>query len=307
MHANSIRHISRADLDTEKWNQCIKDASNGLIYGYSFYLDMMSSQWDALVIGDYIAVMPLTWKKKAGLYYLYQPAFTPNLGIFGKEVNAQLVRDFIDAIPKKFRLIEINLNAGNAIDQATTADIRFMLLKNYYLQLNRPYNQLYNAYNDNIKRNIKKSVSLGCRLERGVAVEKVVQLANKQLGKISNLTTADFDKFSSIYNQLASLQKAKSYGIYLGDELLSAAVYFFSNGRAYYILVGNHPNGKTMGTSHYLIDRFIADHAGTDTILDFEGSDISNIAFFYSSFGSKVEHYPSIKINRLPWYIRWLK
>ncbi|HRG24810.1 MAG TPA: hypothetical protein PLL23_10470, partial [Chitinophagaceae bacterium] len=69
----------------------------------------------------------------------------------------------------------------------------------------------------------------------------------------------------------------------------------------------NHPNGKTIGASHALIDAFIADYAGQDLLLDFEGSDIRNLAFFYSSFGAIQEIYPALKINRLPFYLKWLK
>jgi len=71
--------------------------------------------------------------------------------------------------------------------------------------------------------------------------------------------------------------------------------------------VGNHPNGRTLGASHALVDAFIKDQAGQDLLLDFEGSDIRNLAFFYSSFGATEEKYPAIKLNRLPWYIRWMK
>ena len=91
------------------------------------------------------------------------------------------------------------------------------------------------------------------------------------------------------------------------NKLLASAAFFFSHNRAYYILVGNHPDGKTLGASHTLIDAFIKDHAGQDLILDFEGSDIRNLAFFYSGFGAKEEMYPAIKLNRLPWYIRLFK
>ena len=73
------------------------------------------------------------------------------------------------------------------------------------------------------------------------------------------------------------------------------------------LATGNHPDGKTIGASHALIDAFIKDHAGQDLILDFEGSDIRNLAFFYSSFGATEELYPALKINKLPWYIKLLK
>jgi hypothetical protein len=42
-------------------------------------------------------------------------------------------------------------------------------------------------------------------------------------------------------------------------------------------------------------------------LLDFEGSDIPNLAFFYSSFGAVNQAYPALKINRLPFYLKWLK
>jgi len=56
-----------------------------------------------------------------------------------------------------------------------------------------------------------------------------------------------------------------------------------------------------------LIDAFIKDNADKPLILDFEGSDIRNLAFFYSGFGAKDEQYPFLKINKLPFYLKWLK
>lgn len=71
--------------------------------------------------------------------------------------------------------------------------------------------------------------------------------------------------------------------------------------------MGNHPNGKTAGASHFLIDSFIIDHAGQNLLLDFEGSDIHNLAFFYSSFGARLETYPFVKLNHLPFWMQWAK
>ena len=110
-----------------------------------------------------------------------------------------------------------------------------------------------------------------------------------------------------MYHLLYQKKQATTYGIYRNDQLLASAAFFFSHGRAYYILVGNHPDGKTIGASHALIDAFIKDHAGQNLMLDFEGSDVPNLAFFYSSFGAVEEKYTGIKLNRLPAIIKWLK
>ena len=61
-----------------------------------------------------------------------------------------------------------------------------------------------------------------------------------------------------------------------------------------------HPDGRTSGASHLMIDYFIQEHAGQDLILDFEGSSISSLAFFYKSFGGQLEKFAGIKLNRLP-------
>ena len=52
---------------------------------------------------------------------------------------------------------------------------------------------------------------------------------------------------------------------------------------------------------------FIKDHAGQQRVLDFEGSDVRSLAFFYSSFGAVEEKYAAIKWNRMPWWLRWAK
>jgi Acetyltransferase (GNAT) domain len=302
MPGPSIQYLHRSQIDIVKWDKCIEEAPNGLIYAFSFYLDHMSKHWHALVLGDYEAVFPLTWNKKWGIYYLYQPAFTASLGIFGKNCTPELVKQFIAAIPSRFRLIEIDLNKGNA-----TADGSLMR-NNYILDLGRSYDVLYSNYRDNIRRNIKKCQQLNCRYETGIPVEEVLALSRQQLQKVSDLTQQDYTNFFDLYRFLVEKGKALTCGVYTAsNELVASCVYFFSHKRAYYILVGNHPNGKTIGASHYLVDRFIHDHSEKELLLDFEGSDIRNLAFFYGSFGATTETYPALRINKLPWWLKWLK
>ena len=297
-----IRYIERKDLDAQKWNQCIDQSQNGLIYGYSSYLDNMAVHWDALVLNDYEGVMPLTWNRKFGYYYLYQPAFTACLGVFGKNITEQLTGDFLSSIPKYFKLIEINLNAGNIFSVPSGFSI---LRKNYFLKLHKSYEELHQNFRENIRRNIKKAVQAGCTVKKNIPIQDVIGLARAQLSSVTNVKPEDFQNFEKLFNLLNTDQR-QTYGIYREDKLLSAAVFLFSHGRAYYILAGNHPDGKTLGTSHYLVDRFIADHAGTPLVLDFEGSDVQSLAFFYESFGSELEVYPAIRINNLPWIARLL-
>ncbi|MGZ8537153.1 MAG: hypothetical protein ACXWV9_02765 [Flavisolibacter sp.] len=299
---NSIKYLEQHEIDKSAWDNCIDQAPNGLIYGYSFYLDHMADHWDGLVLNDYEAVFPLPWRKKYGIHYLYQPFLTAQLGLFGKDLHASLLQEFLIAIPKKFKLWEFPLNYANIFP---LNEFHLYQRTNYILDLNRPYKELYNQYRENSKRNNKKAVQSGCHQVNNFHLDHILKLIKNQPSPASD---ADLARFTNLYYQLKNDGKAKIYGIQSKQgELIASAVFIFSHNRAYYILVGNHPNGKTLGASHALIDSFIRDHAGQDLILDFEGSDMRSLAFFYSSFGAHEEKYAAIKRNLLPWYVRLFK
>ena len=302
--ADQIQYLRNKEIDKQKWDTCIRNAPNGRIYAYSFYLDCMAEHWDAFVINDYETVMPLTWNKKYGISYLYQPAFTAQLGVFGSNFTEVLVGDLIKAITGKFKLIEISLNSANIFNVPPP----FLKSYNYILDLNKSYDELTNAYRENHKRNIAKAFQLGCLVSKEISVDEVMRLHEEQLKHIDGTKPEDYPKFKKLFDLVKNKGQAKTYGIIdRNKKIYASAVFFFSHNRAYYILVGNHHEGKALGASHALIDAFIKDHAGQNLLLDFEGSDIRNLAFFYEGFGSTYEMYPVLRINRLPWYVKLFK
>ena len=300
-----IQYLHHHEIDKKKWDELITNAGNGLIYAYSFYLDRMAKHWDALVLKDYQVVMPLTWNKKFGIYYLYQPAFTACLGIFGERISYVMVDQFVQSIPSKFKLIEISLNAGN---QFTGQSNRFIPAANYVLSLSKSYDDLYKSFRENHQRNIQKSIQNGNVIQKNISIDEVIDLNKQQMKKVAPVADESYDRLKGLYQFLYNQGKAVTYGIMSDqDKLLSSCVFFFSHNRAYYILVGNHPEGRNTGASHALVDAFIRDHSGQNLLLDFEGSDIESLALFYAGFGSMKETYPVIRWNRLPRWLGWMK
>lgn len=298
----SIQLIPYNNIDKQKWDACITNASNGVVYAYSFYLDAMAKNWEAMVLNDYEMVMPLTYNKKYGIYYLYQPPFCAQLGVFGNELTKEIVEKFIATIPLKYKYWDVYLNYKNIFSINN-----FYARNNYTLGLNKSYEELYVAFKENVKRNIKKSVQLNCTIKKNILIDDVIELAKVQTRLFSKLTNNDFEAIKKVYLFLMGKENAITYGVYLNNELLASAVFFFCNNRAYYILVGNHPDCKKIGASHALINEFIKDNANKNVLLDFEGSDIPSLAFFYSSFGAVEEKFVGVKFNNLPWYVRWIK
>ncbi|MBS1921018.1 MAG: GNAT family N-acetyltransferase [Bacteroidetes bacterium] len=299
-----IRYLTHSEIDKNKWDSCIESSTNGLIYAFSWYLDVMSKNWDALVLNDYEAVMPLTWNKKYGIQYLYQPFLTAQSGVFGNIVTSETLDVFLKAVPKKFQFWDFCLNRGNLF---SLKDFSLFQRSNFILNLDKSYPELYIAYNENIRRNLKKAEQAGCLIQKNFPVEKVIELASEQMKQFAHNYKDGLERFKRLYPVLEQKGMADSYGVFIKEKLLASCIILNSHQRIYYVLVGNHPDGKNIGASPAVIDAVIKDHAGKKITLDFEGSDIPGLANFYSSFGSKEEKYTAIRLNRLPFFLKWLK
>ena len=198
----AIQYLTYAEIDLKKWDDCILRANNGLIYAYSFYLNQMAPNWDALVMDDYDAVMPLTWNKKYGIHYLYQPAFTASLGVFGKDIDASKLNAFLNAIPDKFKYWDICLNHQNCFP---VADFTLYERVNYVLPLQQPYEILFSQFRESTQRNIKKSKDLNCVIKKNIAAEDIISLSQTQALKFDAVTNEDFKHIGNLYSLLLLL------------------------------------------------------------------------------------------------------
>jgi hypothetical protein len=178
---------------------------------------------------------------------------------------------------------------------------------NYVLDLNRSYNELFDNFRTSYKQLLKKADSSSFLVEKNIPLEDILTLTRKKLRAVSKTTETDYNNFLQLYNILKSRGQATNYCIYSKEnKIIASAVFLFSHKRAYYILAGNNTHG-TSGASHLVIDAFIKDHAGKDLLLDFEGSDIESIAFFFKGFGAQEEKHAGLHYNNLPWLFRLFK
>ena len=301
-----IHYIAHQNIDQKKWDACIRQSPQGLIYAYAWYLNCMSPQWDALVWGDYDAVMPLTRRKKWGIHYLYQPAFCAELGVFSKkEMNADTVRLFLQNIPVRYRYIDICLNRNNVNE---CKGYPFSLRNNYVLSLGASYTEISQRYSDNHIRNIKKANRNDLFFDLELNFYEALTLLKSFHDINSNYSKNDWICFEKLYQEAFSKQVVCCTGVRdVKGDLLSTAVFFYAHHTWFYIMAAGSKEGKALGASHFLVDQFIRLHAGTNTYIDIEGSDVDSVAFFYKGFGAENMPYPSMLINRLPVWLRWIK
>jgi hypothetical protein len=302
-----IVYLAHKDIDKTKWDLCIQESYNGLIYAYSWFLDLVSEKWDGLVENDYERVFPLTWKKKASIYYLHQPFFTQQLGIFSRSpLDEETIDRFVEAIPARFRLIEISLNSHNKLSGKGFITRNNL---NHELTLIENYEQIAAGYSENTVRSIKKAIKERLSVQAEVKPDLVVDMFRKNRGRyIHTLKDSDYQRFRRLVYTCLYKGKAQVWGAYSPEnELCAGIIFLFSHNRAVFLFSGLSDYGRMHGAMPFLIDAFIQEYAQTYLTLDFEGSNDPDLARFYRSFGSREVTYPFITKNRLPRLIRIVK
>lgn len=299
-----IRYLRNNEIDFMAWDECILQSPNGLVYGYSWFLDLCADQWDALILDDYDAVMPLPWREKRGFHYLYQPEMTQQGGVFSRvNLSPDLLSEFIAAIPRRFRLVEIMLNYGNNFSLPKLTERR-----NIVLRLNNNIDQIREKYSENTRRNIKKAKREEFTISNNFDLKNIMRLFTVNKGVELKISEYWIKRVSSITHALHHKGYGQSMSLYNNyNECVAGVFYVFYEQRIYFLFSGSGEKARKSGAMHFLIDALIEKYANSSNILDFEGSNNEGLARFYKSFGAVEQNYPILKINRLPFYLKWLK
>lgn len=301
-----IRYLTHKEIDKKEWDKALDRSHNRLPYAQSWYLDRVCPNWEALVLNDYKAIMPLTSKKKYGLFYLFPPYFAQQLGIFSEKIIDQaFLQRFLDSIPSKYQFIELNLNTRNTFK---VENYKSKPNRNIELDLSRDYEVLKKKYSDDIARNIKKAHKNNVQIKNGIDAGEIIHMFRKNTGKkISNLKTTHYKVLSLLFDDLRKHDQLETTGAFINGKLCAGVVWLKYPGRSVFLFSANNSESRKNGAMHLMIDNFIKQNAGKNMILDFEGSNIDSLARFYKGFGSDEYVYLQIRRNRLPKLVRWIK
>ena len=299
-----IQHLGHQQIDKHQWDQLIRSAPGGTLYGQSWYLDAVCPGWQALVSGDYSRLMPLTYGRKFGFSYLYQPFLSQQLGVFSRaHLKPQEVDEFLGAIPPVFKLIEITLNDQNPpgpifpVEKHTTCR----------LNLNPAYSRIQEKYTENTRRNLKKAPLDNLRFRTNITLPEFLELLPKDKSAGAHILALNKNRPALL--RLVPAMLNRNAGMICGiknrhGDLLAAALIAQDKGFHYYLAPTMNDEGRETRAMFYLIDRYIHLQAGLPAILDFEGSDIESVARFYKGYGAVESTYTSLRINRLPWFLK---
>ena len=280
-----IKYLRNTAIDYLRWDRCIMQSINPLAYAYSWYLDIVSPGWEALVSDEYEYIMPLPLKSKYKITYLVQPILTQQLGIFSKHIiDEKIIDEFVKEIP--YYSYEINLNEQNIYPNA-------LIFPNLLLNLQSSYKQIASLYSKNNQRNIEKAAKLNLEVQSNLSIEDFINFYNSVERHFVSVQLSILEK---LIEKGISENAITLYGVFSAThKLIAALCLLHSPNRITYLLPVSNSEGKASSAMFLLIDKLICQEAGRNKVFDFEGSRIEGIARFYRGFGAKNHPYYILK------------
>lgn len=282
-----IQYIAYNNLDYEKWDKCIIRSVNSTFYAKSWYLDIVCENWDALVLNDYEAVMPLPKRKKWGIKYIYQPFMCQQLGVFHNQ-DSHCVDSFISAIPKEILHFNINLNTHNSS--------KIYLSKsnvNYLLPLDKNIELLRANYSKSHLKNLRRAN------KHNLTIATVPDTAeqfyrNKRLLASGFMNANQFDLEFKILNISLQLGKGEIFSV-MGNQGNCCSVFVINENKRLYLLSSySNEEGKQKSAYFFLLDYIFSLEKFRGFIFDFEGSNLEGVAQRNKGFGAESTSYITV-------------
>jgi hypothetical protein len=300
-----ITYLKNKDIDLLQWDKCIEKSVNGNIYGFSWYLNILAEHWDALVAGNYEAVMPLVKTRGKNSRILVQPYFGRQLGLYSRKILTNfMVNDFIGAIPKKYKHIQFNLNKYNEIDNYSNG-INVSHEKIFSLDLIQPYSKIRQRFSPSILKRINNADKESVVVLRGLLPNDLLSLYARFEKPHVNVTGEDFEKLRKIISHAIRYRMGEIYGAYSLVNNFCGGIFLISSHQKLILLfTALSDEGIENHSLYKLMDHVIRTYSEKNItlVLDNVNGGFKNDLF--KGFGAKEFTFPRIKIDRLPWYTR---
>ncbi|OFX87407.1 MAG: hypothetical protein A2W99_07135 [Bacteroidetes bacterium GWF2_33_16] len=298
-----IQYINHSQINKQSWDSAIKNSTNGLVYAVSWYLDIVSPNWDALIVDDYQYIMPIPIRKKLGRNFFYQPVFAHQLGVFSaKEITPEIVGAFIDEVSKQVDFIDIKLNNQNPVPQKNI----FYSRTTQILDLNKGYSEISTHYNRSLQSNLSKSKRVEFTYSVSENPEVLISLMHGMYKRknVEGINSDDFSNLSKIIEHAIKNDIGKIYCAYLNDQICSAMFVLNWKDREY-TFYGTNSLGREKRSMVALMDYFIRENTAKNSFLDFCGSNIPGVAEWNLGFGAQNHIYYGVHLNNLPLWLKW--
>ena len=301
MSSIQIDIIPAQEVDKIKWDTCVNSNLGGLIYATSVYLDHMCDNWHAIIVNDYESVMPVPWRKKAGIRYAYQVPFIQQLGIIG---SAGAENAMLQHLYKFVKYGDYIFNFNNHI---LLSALPLHASTNYVLDLSdKPFlkDHVSTGFMQSLKKPLASNYVFGA-----IPAETAIDIFRENyIAVASAISNEQWKCFMNLTQCLVQQGQAFAWQVTGNDNApFAVALVLQYGGRVYNILNAVTPAGRANGANYLLYYQLLSQYARKPFLFDFEGSDLPGVKAFYQKFGPVNQPYYSYHFNNLPFPLKQLK
>lgn len=297
-----IIFLEREQIDVNAYDTCVTNSIHSEIYALSWYLDITTNNsWCVLVLDNYKAVMPLPYRKKIGIRYVYQPFWSLQLGVFSsKKIDISI---FIKEIEKHFSYAELRLNPGNSefkLHSDFENKIKQVLKVSWHFSIDQ--------FRKDRKKDLRRAFDSDLKFKKTLSSKNLILLFKNNVGKrIDKLSDRDYKNLSVLISTCLKKEQGAIFEICDNEKIIAAAFILLYQNRAVVLVSATDLQNRNNGANTFLLTQIIHYYKNQILEFDFGGSSIPSIASYFKSFGAETINYPFLKINNLPFPIKFLK
>lgn len=260
-----IRHLTQDDMNKQLYNSCVHFATNGSIYGYDWFLNATTEDWDFLVEGDdesWQSVMPLPKDKSWwGRTKLIQPRLIPELAIYTvNALSTKRIQSFWDAVPAEYR------SGGLTVEPASVPanSNRFTVAPagGTVLMLNQPYEEIIGDFSPEYHEGLIRAEMAGLRPASSFKPERLSEFWLRVNGDTPDNQWA-FHAMQRLMYQVLHRSWGGTHAVQdEAGELLAMTFLVYSHHRIFPLFTVESTEGKSVGALTYLWDNLLKTHAG---------------------------------------------
>jgi len=300
-----IAYLSNKEIDRSRWDASLAEIQGVRPYAQSWYLDIMSPGWEALVDDDYCSLFPLPCARKYGFSYIATPVFLQQLGLFTPDGDREKIAgEFISFIPELFRLIDLNIG-----EEVRPAGYTLKPRTNFELKLDEPYETIWLNYMANCRRNINIAHRYPQEIVNDVKPHEVISLFRNNIGKrAGKIRDESYNRLHKLMDYCTQSGRGKILGVRSPKGKLIWGMFVVdTSDRLTLLFTAGSRKSRELRTAYHVIDHLIKSNTGSGITIDFAGSSVPSIAIFMKSFGGEPKTYWRLYRNSLPWPVRMLK
>jgi hypothetical protein len=279
--------VPRQAIDTQKYT-ALMHACHAPVYAQLWYLDAVCQHFKILVFEDYQAVFILPEKTKYGVRYIMQPDFCQQLGLFGTNVNDNILQECINYIKKNYFYAVLQIHNQPDTNQAT---IQIHQRSNYVWNL-----QQKAIYTKNHQRNLQKADKNKVFIQNNITATDCISFFEQHKGPEINKPAAYYRTLHQLLQDAHQQHQLLTFAAYYHQQLVAIAACICHQHTATFILSAASAQGKHTGAAFAIIHH-IAQQPNLSYI-DFEGSEQPSFARFYSGFGATCMPYYKLTLKK---------